>query len=162
MPEKRRRNRFEEHINSDAFDLSKLENLVPPFSEEEHRVLNYLAQLPQPLDESLWETELDEEQRLLCAYLTTELADNVMRSQHSELVEHLGDEELLQVLTLPVVLGMLVEANLHQAASEPQEPVVAVDERSMQTGHFAEIIGSWWQDLRNRVSALLRRIRGQI
>lgn len=155
MPEKRHRNRFEEHINSDAFDLSKLEHLVPPQSEEEQRVLEYLAQLPQPLDVSLWETELDEQQRLLCAYLTSELADNVMRSQHGELVGHFDDEELLQVLTLPVMLGMLVESRLHDA--EPSEPAPSEETPAETPG--AKI--NWWDEFRNGFAAMIRRIFGK-
>lgn len=154
MPEKRRRNRFEEHINSDAFDLSQLENFAPMLAEEERRLLNYLGQLPQPLDHDLWDTHLDEQQRLLCAYLTTELLETVVRTQHDDLVGHLNDEELFQLVLLPVVMGMLVEENLHErkpVTAPPPAPEPSVEPLRVR-------VQRWWQRFRTSLDVLLQRL----
>ena len=82
-----------------------------------------------------------------------------MRSEHSDLVEHLKDEELLQVLTLPVVLGMLVEARLHHV--ESPAPVVPLDETKPEISDTRTQLSLWWEKLRQGLAALMRRIRGQ-
>jgi len=156
MPEKRRRNRFEEHINSEAFDVSQLENLAPLLADEERNLLEYLAELPQPLDHDLWDTHLDERQRFLCAYLSTELMENVIKAQYPDLVADLNDEDLFQLISLPVMVAMLVEENLHQPpAPEPEPP--PPPEPVAET--FVERLGYWWSKTRLKLLTLVERWR---
>ncbi len=155
MPEKRRRNRFEEHINSEAFDLSQLESLAPLLAEEERHLLDYLAQLPQPLDHDLWDTHMDEQQRLLCAYLTTELLENVVRERHQDLVEHMSDEDLFQLLSLPVMVAMLVEENLHD--TQPDPAPAPTPESAAEP--LLERATRWWRSFREGMATLVERWR---
>ena len=100
MPHKNRRNLFEEHIESDDFDVSRL-GLTYGMSDLSSQVSELLSQLPRPFDYRIWDQYLDERQKLLCAQLTFEIIDHVIREQHLQETIHLSDDDLVQMLTVP-------------------------------------------------------------
>jgi hypothetical protein len=112
MSEKKQRNPFEEHINSETFDVSRLDN-VPPPNEMDLEIQAFFDSLPKPLNHELWDTELDDRQKTICAYLTTEMVEHVMRVYYAEELQDLSDDQLIYILTVPVTLAMLAEEHLH-------------------------------------------------
>ena len=78
MSENQHRNPFEDHINGETFDVSRLDN-VPPPNEMDMEIQAFFDSLPKPLNHELWDTELDDRQKTICAYLTTEMVEHVMR-----------------------------------------------------------------------------------
>ena len=108
MPDKSRRNLFEEHIESDDFDVSRL-GLTYGMSDLSSQVSDLLAQLPRPFDYRIWDQYLDERQKLLCAQLTFEIIDHVIREQHLQETIHLSDDDLVQMLTVPIAITILAE-----------------------------------------------------
>lgn len=109
MPHKNRRNLFEEHIESDDFDVSRL-GLTYGMSDLSSQVSELLAQLPRPFDYRIWDQYLDERQKLLCAQLTFEIIDHVIREQHLQDTIHLSDDDLVQMLTVPIAISILAES----------------------------------------------------
>lgn len=123
MAEEKYQNPFEKHINSESFDISRLDiSSLPP--EFEAKLQHFFDTLPQPLDHSLWEQVLDEQQQLISAHVTLELVDRVMRVHFGDKVRNLRDDELIYLLTVPVTIAMLAEQRLHQdkAAEAPAVP----------------------------------------
>ena len=129
MSEKKHRNPFEEHINSETFDVSRLDN-VPPPTEMDMEIQAFFDSLPKPLNHELWDTELDDRQKTICAYLTTEMVEHVMRVYYAEELQDLSDDQLIYILTVPVTLAMLAEEHLHDKylppATDKAEPVSPV------------------------------------
>lgn len=111
---------FEHHINSESFDVSQLENAVPP-TEMDLEMQAFFDNLPTALNHELWDTELDERQKLICAHLTNELVERVVRENHPELLESFTDGELIALLSVPVTLAMLAEQRLHQSQQTAPE-----------------------------------------
>jgi hypothetical protein len=118
MPEQEQQNPFEDHINSDAFDVERLDKAFPQ-TEMDLEIERFFDELPYPLNHELWDTELDEQQKVICAHLATELIDRVLRVNHQETLEHLNDAELLELLTAPITIAMLAQQRLYH--SEPKE-----------------------------------------
>lgn len=110
---------FEHHINSESFDVSKLDNAVPP-SEMDLEMQAFFDNLPTTINHELWDTELDERQKLICAHLTSELVERVVRENHPELLESFTDGELIALLSVPVTLAMLAEQRLHHQQTAPE------------------------------------------
>lgn len=110
---------FEHHINSESFDVSKLDNAAPP-TEMDLEMQAFFDNLPNALNHELWDTELDERQKMICAHLTSELVERVMRENHAELLEDINDAELIALLSVPVTLAMLAEQRLHQSQETPE------------------------------------------
>lgn len=124
MLDDERQNPFENFIGSDSFDLSQLDQpLLARPDEFAIEIQDFLDNLPQPLNYELWDNALDERQKLICAYLTTELVDRVMRVHHPDEVHRLSDEELIQILTVPITIAMLAEDRLHRAKSAVVEEI---------------------------------------
>src|SRR5688572_1038445 len=123
MSENQHRNPFEDHINSETFDVSRLDN-VPPPNEMDMEIQAFFDSLPKPLNHELWDTELDDRQKTICAYLTTEMVEHVMRVYYAEELQDLSDDQLIYILTVPVTLAMLAEEHLHDkyAAAAPEKP----------------------------------------
>lgn len=115
---------FEKHINGENFDVSRLDNPVPR-SEMDVEMEAFFDNLPLPLNHEIWDTELDERQKALCAHLTTELVERVMRENFAELLQDLSDEQLIYILNVPVTLAMLLEQRLHQEKEEAPELISA-------------------------------------
>lgn len=120
QPEDKRRNPFEEHIESDLFDVSELETVTDdsPLNQQLQRLLNTL---PQPLDYHVWDEELDDYQKQLCAYLTTAVIDRVWRPNHAEELSEFSDDDLMLLLTVPLALGMIVQQRLHSTTPPPTD-----------------------------------------
>ncbi|MCA9883396.1 MAG: hypothetical protein KC615_13785 [Anaerolineae bacterium] len=108
MPGKSRRNLFEEHIESENFDVSRL-GMTYGMTELSSQVSELFASLPRPIDYRVWDQYLDDRQKLLCAQLTFEIIDHVIREQYLQETIHLSDDELVQMLTVPVALAILAE-----------------------------------------------------
>lgn len=111
---------FDNHINSESFDVSRLDNAVPP-TEMDLEMQTFFDNLPTALNHELWDTELDERQKLICAHLTSELVERVVRENHPELLQDMSDAELITLLSVPVTLAMLAEQRLHQNPQETPE-----------------------------------------
>lgn len=120
MPEEKRHNPFEQHIESESFDVSGLGRELSRANALEQEVQDFLERLPQPLDYELWDSELDERQKLLCVHLTNELVERVIRTQHNEHVDHLTDDELIHMLMVPMTVAMLAEREFNP----PPQPIV--------------------------------------
>jgi hypothetical protein len=111
---------FEDHINSESFDVSHLDNPVPP-SEMDLEMQAFFDNLPTMLNHELWDTELDERQKIISAHLTSELVERVMRENHPELLQDMSDAELITLLSVPITIAMLAEQRLHQNRQEAPE-----------------------------------------
>jgi hypothetical protein len=111
---------FEDHINSESFDVSHLDNAVPP-SEMDLEMQAFFDNLPTALNHELWDTELDERQKIISAHLTSELVERVMRENHPELLQDINDAELIALLSVPITIAMIAEQRLHQSRQEAPE-----------------------------------------
>lgn len=116
MYEPEQHNPFENHINSEAFDVSKLDHAIPR-SEMDREMERFFNELPLPLNHELWDTELDDRQKIICAHLATELIDRVLRVHHEDIVEDLSDDQLISLLTVPITLALIAEQRLHSPRS---------------------------------------------
>jgi hypothetical protein len=124
MREEDGRDPFEDHINSESFDVDRLDESLPR-SEMDWEIEQFFDELPYPLNHELWDTELDERQKLICAHLTTELIDRVMRVHHDDTLDGLNDDQLIVILTVPVILAMLAQQRLyHPKFAELKLPVL--------------------------------------
>lgn len=168
MPEKKRRNPFEDHINSESFDVSRLDNAPHP-NELEADIQEFLESFPQPLNHELWDSELDDRQKMICAYLTTELVEQVIRGQYGEELQDISDDQLVDMLMIPVTLAMLAEERLHEKPpSAPPAPTIAQLPVLGHTSAFGqpqsadftvvkETVRHWWQRTKDFVVRLFRR-----
>lgn len=157
MPEQKQ-NPFEAHINSEAFDVSGLDDRRPDPDWE--AVRDFLDSLPQPLSTELWDDLLDDKQKVLCAYLATELVDRVMRSEHEDLVGHLSDDQLIYLLTLPVTLSMVAEERLHRIDPEYDTlPLPPEGRTASQSIASLEVPWRhWWQQSKHTFWTVVRRL----
>jgi len=117
MSEKKRRNPFEDHIESDAFDISHLDDELHLQLLPELQAL--LAGLPEELDHRICEDELDKRQQALCAQLTIEMVERVMRSQYAEELAHIDEDTLVQLLTVPIATAIIAENRLRVPEPKP-------------------------------------------
>lgn len=135
MADDKQRNPFEDHIESDAFDVSKLEHQPQAeIGETRRRVKALLDSLPQPLTHDLWDTHLDDEQKRICAHLSIELVERVLKDRYADELQEFNDEQLTYLLTVPVVVSMLAEERLHrQHEKKPQPSAVTSPRRATTT-----------------------------
>jgi hypothetical protein len=123
MPDGKRHNPFEDFISSDSFDVSKLDQpIATSFDGLDEQMQVFFESLPQPLTYELWDTELDDQQKNICAYLVTELIDRVLRENHAEELQDVSDEDLIHLLTVPVTLALLAQQRLHTPPEGIFEP----------------------------------------
>jgi hypothetical protein len=124
MADNKPKNPFEEHIESDAFDVSKLEHTSQQgdISEAGRRVQELLDSLPQPLSHELWDTHLDDDQKRLSAHLSMTVVERVLRQNHADELADLSDDQLTFLITVPIVLAMLTEERLHRTHQPPPTP----------------------------------------
>lgn len=122
MPEKKHRNPFEDHINSESFDISNLGS-AQERSAIEKEIAGFFDSLPGEMNHELWDNELDDRQKTISAHLITTLAERILREQHGDLVEELSDAQLISMMTVPVTLAMLAQQQLHQVKQKKQEAV---------------------------------------
>jgi len=134
MPEKKHRNPFEEHIESDSFDVSQL-GKASRRSKIEIEIEDFLNELPQPIDYSLPYTILNARQQDMCSHLSAEMVARLLRTRHQEALGHLNDEQLREILAVPIAVAMLAEEKLNPQAIQAQ----VVPER---THPFQEDLGT--------------------
>lgn len=161
MPEKKHRDPFEQHINSESFDISNLES-GRQRSPIELELDEFFATLPNELTHELWDTELDERQQLLCAHLTTRLAEDVMHKQFGDMLEDLSEDQLISILTVPVTVSMLVEERLHskpkqKERSETIAPHDHRDEFSELPPNWGDILNEWFLKAKDFIINFFRR-----
>ncbi|MCU0513725.1 MAG: hypothetical protein MUE40_14290 [Anaerolineae bacterium] len=123
MPETEGRNPFEDHIESDAFDISELGIAGDPAQLQE-QLNTLLNSLPQPLDYRLWDEELDDLQKQLSIHLAGAVIERYLRVHHQEELSELSDDELLMMMNVPLTLAMIVQQRLH--ATPRSAPVALV------------------------------------
>jgi hypothetical protein len=169
MSENQHRNPFEDHINGETFDVSRLDN-VPPPNEMDMEIQAFFDSLPKPLNHELWDTELDDRQKTICAYLTTEMVEHVMRVYYAEELQDLSDDQLIYILTVPVTLAMLAEEHLHDkfqaAAPEKPETVMPVfnhpnafaNNTAFDFSAMQESLRGGWQRLKGFFVRLFNRL----
>lgn len=153
---------FEEHINSDTFDVDSLDKPLPR-SEMDLQMEQFFDKLPYPLNHELWDTELDDSQKLICAHLATELIDRVLRIQHEEMLEDLNDDQLIFMLTVPITLAMLAQKQLHKPERlKPKLPILVPPSlKELESPTFLPItlkqrIGNWLIQAQNFIVRLFR------
>lgn len=122
--EDKRRNAFEDHIQSEGFDVSQL--AAPnPFVGIRERVNTLLNSLPQPLDYRLYEEELDDTQKQLCAYVAEAVGDRYIKPTLAEQGTEITDDDLHMVLTITVAMSMIAQQRLYIPTSEaPAKPIL--------------------------------------
>lgn len=111
MSENKRRNPFEDHIESEQFDVSGLDATID-LSELGLRVQDFLDHLPHPYDTELWDGELNDQQKQLCAHLVNALIDRYVRTECEDELGHLEDDELIVLLTTPVAMALLAQQQI--------------------------------------------------
>jgi hypothetical protein len=167
MPEKKHRNPFEEHINSETFDVSNLEN-APQAHPMDLEMQAFFDSLPGPLNYELWDTELDDRQRMLSMYLTTEIVERVLRVHYADELEEFSDEQLIDILMVPVTLAMLAEERLHEKPQVPEPEKAETNVLAMNHPNFEdapefdfaalkEMLRLWYQRTRDFFMRLFRK-----
>lgn len=117
MSEKKQRSPFEEHIESDRFDLShlgQLQDAIPPHP----LVQRVLDALPAALDHRVYDGKLDARQQAICDQLAYLLVQRSLRQEYAEDLQELTDDELFVLLRTPLAVAMLAQAHLHTLESE--------------------------------------------
>lgn len=160
MPGKKQRNPFEDHINSESFDVSNL-GAVQERSAIDMEMEEFFASLPDELNFELWDKELDDRQKVISAYLATELAERILRDQHSDLLEDHSDAQLIELLTVPVTLAMIAEQRLHQPEQKKEEythPLNSYrDDFSELPPNPGEVLKDWFLKAKDFIISLFRR-----
>lgn len=168
MPEKKHRNPFEDHINSETFDVSQLEN-VPSLSQMAVEMQAFFDSLPRPFNYELWDTELDNRQKMICAYLASEIVEQVLREQYSEELQDLSDEQLTDMLMVPLTLAMLAEEHLHEKPQPPSaekqdshvptlnHPTAYDDKLQFDFAAFQEMLQRWYYKTSDFFQRLFRK-----
>jgi len=162
MPDEKRRNPFEEFIDSESFDVSKLDTTISPVRDEiQLAVQDLLADL-QPISYELYD-ELDDRQKRICAYLITEL-DAILRDDTTDLDIDLSNEELVQAVTIPVMLAMIAEARLHKPPP-PEEPLIIPRSFDYQVDANPNLPASWseiFKEFIKRTQSFFKRVFSSI
>jgi hypothetical protein len=162
MPEKKHRNPFEDHINSESFDVSNLGS-VQERSPMDREMQEFFDSLPNELDHTLWDNELDERQKAISAYLTTELAERILRQEHGELLEDISNSQLIHIINVPVTLAMMAEQRLHRIEEHERKTVAAPalssydDEYAELPPNFADVLNEWFLKAKDFIINLFRR-----
>lgn len=162
MPGKKHPDPFEDHINSESFDVSNLGS-VQQRSPIEQEMGDFFDSLSSEIGHELWDNELDDMQKEISAYLATELAERILREQHSELVDNFSDAELINIMTLPVTLAILAEQHFHQVEEVPEEhPLISIYDKDEDTyaglsPDWGYKLGDWLLRARNFIRNLFRR-----
>jgi hypothetical protein len=125
MDDKKRRSPFEEHIESELFDVSELERVRAP-SLPHPLVKLALDTLPPSIDHRVYDQLLSVRQRELCDHLAHQLVQQLLRGEYSEELQALNDDELLYIMkislaTAMVSQGYLVDAQQTDQALQAQE-----------------------------------------
>lgn len=111
MSDEERRNPFEEHIESDEFDISQLR--YSELSAEDFVLqLNIFALLDKsshPLAEDLY-TQLDKRQRTLCDLLIIELISQLRDAPEDNTLQHMSDSDIQAILRGPVAAALMLGA----------------------------------------------------
>lgn len=176
MPEKKRRNPFEEHIESDSFDVSDLENATPLVDATGLEVEDFLDELPAPLTPEFWDEALDDRQRLLCVHLiTSDRLTEIVRESYEDKLDDLSDDQIRALMTIPVLVGMLLENRLHVQPTTPDSPPIIDDDTPTKAHPLLEVSGpgengAQWgaaitrivNSLRDLFGDLFRRVRQRL
>ncbi|MEO1289958.1 MAG: hypothetical protein AAFV93_19550 [Chloroflexota bacterium] len=124
MPDNKQRNPFEDHINSESFDVSYL-GAIQERSDFDMEMDAFLQSLPENLDHSLYDIELDSRQQAICSYLTHTLSEQLLHDESGEFSEDVREHHLQQLLTMPVAIAMLAQQRLCEPEIEVQHPLHA-------------------------------------
>ncbi len=164
MADDKPKNPFEKHIESDAFDVSKLESTSQQtdISEAGRRVQELLDSLPQPLSYELWDTHLDDDQKRLSAHLSLIVVERVLRQHHADELADLSDDQLTYLITLPIVLAMLTEERLHRTYQPPPTPARRPSATALHPLEENDPSPSAAEDTLSNLSERLRRAGRQI
>lgn len=130
---KRNRNPFEDHIESEAFDLNPLlgEGTEVPHHVLQPRLEAWLDAMPQPLVIGSWDDKLDDMQKQLRACLVAEMLERGMLDEFSEQLAHIDSETIKLLLHYPLTLAMLSQDYFRQNGypinwETPDPPLQAV------------------------------------
>ena len=119
MDDKKRRSAFEEHIESELFDVSDLGQVRAPLMP--HRMVQLaLDTLPATIDHRVYDRELNKRQRELCDHLAHQLLKQVLRAEYSDELQALNDDELLYILKVSLATAMITQAQLTETQQAEQ------------------------------------------
>jgi hypothetical protein len=161
--EDKRRNAFEDHIQGEGFDVSQL-GTPNPFVHIRERVNTLLNSLPQPLDYRLYEEELDETQKQLCAYVAEAVAERYIKPTLSEQQPgEVSDDDLHMVVTITVAMAMIAQQRLYIPTSAAQarpalKPIMPVE---VPPPPKPAVRRSWWARFKRRAARLILRLLRQ-
>ena len=155
--EDKRRNAFEDHIQSEGFDVSQL-GAPNPFVGIRERVNTLLNSLPQPLDYRLYEEELDATQKELCAYIAEAVGDRYIKPTLAEQqINDISDDDLHMVVTITVAMAMIAQQRLSIPTSEtpirPQlKPIMPV---AVPPPPKAPVQRTFWGRIKRRMARMI-------
>lgn len=155
---KRNRNPFEDHIESEAFDLNPLlgEGTDVPYRVLQPRLEAWLDAMPQPLITGSWDDKLDDMQKQLRACLVAEMIERGMLEEFSEQLSHIDQETIKVLLHYPLTLAMLSQDYFRQNGypvnwekpDPPLEPIKSTPDAA-QPGRFGRMIARIMRRIRN-------------
>lgn len=107
---------FEDHIESNDFDLNPL---IGAGTNVPHHVLHprletWLNTLPHPLITGRWDDQLDDMQKRLRHSLVMEIVERGMLDEFSEQLEGIDEETIKVLLHYPITLTMLSQDYFRQ------------------------------------------------
>ena len=172
MPEKKRRNPFEDHIESELFDVSKLESMAPILDAISLEIQSFLDELPESLDTESWDDLLDDRQNLIYKNIvTSDRVCDIMRECYEDDLDSMSDAQIKKLLMMPVLLGMLMEEKLHptQPVSEPAptmpsttsdadpHPLMDIDDPSVNDAQWGMLMSRIFTNIKNVFSRVRQR-----
>lgn len=161
MPEHTHPNPFEDHINSESFDVSYLGS-IQERSDFDLEMEAFLDSLADAIDYSHFDCELDSRQQAICSYLTDTLSRDTLRDQYGDALESVSDMQLRRILTVPVAVAMLAQQNLCEpepyriAPTEIEHPAYDKDYVS-EPSDFRYVVSDWLMRARAFIIRLFRR-----
>ncbi|MGJ3237461.1 MAG: hypothetical protein ACFE0Q_02025 [Anaerolineae bacterium] len=165
MPEKKHGNPFENHINSDSFDVSKLGS-VSQRAELERDVQAIIDNLPDTFDQALWDHDLDMRQEAISMYVTNALIERIQREGDPAILADFNREQLAEILSVPVIIGMVAQKQLQPPpAPKPETSTAPIinrthgyrDDFSELPANWGDILNEWFLKAKDFLISLFRR-----
>ncbi|MEL6524522.1 MAG: hypothetical protein AAFQ07_02330, partial [Chloroflexota bacterium] len=141
MPEKQQRNPFEQHINSESFDVSQLGDRLP-LSEMDIALTAFFDALPEDLSDAGLHSKLTEKQQIICIHLTAHLLHRIKAAgEYPAWIDDMPENELREFLLLSFSSALLAD----EALNPPEEPDPEPDMTpyAYQTAEYAELPVNW-------------------
>jgi hypothetical protein len=140
--------------------------LGTPFdpNQLEEQINTLLNSFPQPLDYRLWDEELDDFQKQLCAHLTQAVIERYIRPMHHDDLGELSNDDLMMMLTVPIAVAMIAQQRLYVPTKKLIEPprirlpqVIVEEPPTPPT--LAQQMRRWWATTRTKVEQWWLKVR---